>query len=409
MKTLEQNLQDYAALAIRVGVNLQPNQELIISANTSELPLVRNLVAEAYKVGAKNVMVFYQDDENTLARFQHGQQGALEYAPQWFYDAMAKAHEQGAARLSVYGGNPALLKDVDASKVALHSQTQSQAARGVAQLLSGFAASWSIVSYANPVWAGMVFPDVSEEEAVNRLWEAIFKVSRVDQPDPVAAWQHHCETLSRRKDYLNNKRYAALWFRGPGTNLKVGLADGHVWQGGWGMTKNGVRCLPNIPTEEVFTMPHKDRVDGYVSSTKPLSLQGQIVERIYVRFEKGKVVEAKANKGQEILRKCIETDEGAKYLGEVALVPYSSPVSQTGRLFYNTLFDENAASHIALGRAYEENLEGFRDLSPEERENCGYNHSVVHEDWMIGSDEVDVDGITQSGQIEPLMQRGEWV
>jgi aminopeptidase len=409
VKTFEQNLQSYAELAVRVGVNVQPNQELILTANINEVPLVRKIVAEAYKAGAKNVEVLYHDDEDTLSLFQHGHSQALEYAPQWFYDALATAYEQGAARLSIYGGNPALLKHIDPDKVAKHSKVQSQAAKRLGELVSGFAINWSIISYANPVWAKMVFPDDSEEVAVNKLWDAIFKVSRVDQPDPVAAWQQHCEALTKRKNFLNQKKYAALLFRGPGTNLKVALADGHLWEGAWGQAKNGVRCVPNIPTEEVFTMPHKYRVDGYVSSTKPLSLRGQMIEHIYVRFEKGKVVEAKAAKGEDVLKKFLETDEGANYLGEVALVPYSSPVSQTNILFYNALFDENAACHIALGRAYEENLEGFQHLTPEEREKRGYNDSLVHEDWMIGSDEVDVDAMTQSGQVEPLMQRGEWV
>ncbi len=409
MKSFEQNLQSYAELAIKVGVNLQPDQELILTANTNELPLVRMVVSEAYKAGAKNVVVLYNDDKTTVSRFNDGQQGALEYAPQWLYDALTTAYEQGAARLSIYGGNPALLKDVNPDKVALHSKTQSLASKRIGELISGFAINWSIISYANPVWAKMVFPDDPEEVAVKKLWEAIFKVSRVDQSNPVAAWQHHCETLSQRKEFLNQKNYAALLFRGPGTNLKVGLADGHRWEGAWGHARNGVRCVPNMPTEEVFTMPHKNRVDGYVSSTKPLSLRGQMIEHMYVRFEQGQVIEAKAAKGEDVLRKFLETDEGAKYLGEVALVPYSSPVSKTNILFYNALFDENAACHIALGRAYEENLEGFKKLSPEERVKRGYNDSLVHEDWMIGSDEVDVEGITQSGQSEPLMQRGEWV
>lgn len=409
MRTFEQNLQTYAQLAVRVGVNVQPNQELIVTANTNEVPLVRHIVAEAYKAGAKNVVVLYNDDDSVLSRFQYGHQSALEYAPQWLYDALAMAYEQGAARLSIYGGNPALLENVDPDKVALHSKNQSLAAKRISELVSGFAINWSIVSYANPVWAKMVFPEDAEDVAVNKLWDAIFKVSRVDQDDPVSAWQQHCENLTKRKDLLNQKRYAALLFRGPGTNLKVGLADGHVWEGAWGQATNGVRCVPNMPTEEVFTMPHRERIDGYVSSTKPLSLHGQVIENIYVRFEKGRVIEAKAAKGEEVLKKLLETDEGANYLGEVALVPYSSPVSKTSLLFYNTLFDENAACHIALGRAYEENLEGFKDLSPEERKERGYNYSLVHEDWMIGSDEVDVDGITQSGQSDPLMQRGEWV
>lgn len=409
MKNFDAKLQKLAEVAVRVGLNVQPGQEVVLSANLEDAPLVRKFVAEAYKAGAKNVAVLYGDDANTLARFQYGSEAALNYAPQWLIDGMARAYEEGAARMAIYGDNPALLKDVDPEKVALSSKVGAKASERVMELITGFHVNWSIISCASAAWAKLVFPGEPEEVAVGKLWDAIFKVSRVDAPDPVVAWKAHDETLHAHARGLNERRYAAVHFRGPGTDLRVGLADGHVWVGGGGTAKNGAYCVPNIPTEEVFTMPHRDQVEGTVSATKPLSLRGRVLEGIQVRFEGGKVVEAKASKGQEVLEKLLDTDGGARRLGEVALVPHSSPVSQTGILFFNTLFDENAASHIALGRSYEENLAGFGAMSEEERAARGYNNSLTHVDWMIGSDKVDVDGITASGQAEPLMRGGEWV
>lgn len=409
MDTFEENLQKLAAIAVKIGLNVQPEQELIVTANLNEVPLVRRIVAEAYKVGAKNVAVMYGDEQNLLARYRYGSQAALEYTPQWYMDSIARAHEEGAARLAIYGDDPALLKDVDPEKVATYNRAFAQASKRVSELISGFAVNWCLISHASPEWAKLVFPGLPQEQAMERLWAAIFKTSRVDLADPLAAWQAHDAVLQNHVERLTAKQYAALHFRGPGTDLRVGLAEGHLWAGGSGVAKNGVRCIPNIPTEEVFTMPHRERVEGIVSATKPLSLRGQVLEDIVVRFEHGRVVEARASRGQEVLEKLLETDEGACHLGEVALVPHSSPVSQTGILFYNSLFDENAASHIALGRAYEETLRDFDRSNKEELATRGYNDSLIHVDWMIGSDKVDVDGITQDGRSEPLMRGGEWV
>jgi len=409
VENLGAKLQKLAEVAVKVGLNLQPNQEVLLTANINEALLVRKFVVEAYKAGAKHVAVMYGDEVNTLAYFQYGSRESLEYAPQWRIDGMARAIEEGAARMAIYGGNPALLKDIDPEKVATYSKVMGVAGRRVSELISSFAVNWSIISHASPEWAKLVFPHDPEDVAVNKLWQAIFKTSRIDSPDPVAAWKAHCEALEQRIRSLNHKRYAALHFRGPGTDLRVGLADGHLWGGARGQAKNGVWCVPNIPTEEVFTMPHRERVEGIVSATKPLSLRGQVLEGIRVRFAGGQVVEATASQGQEVLEKLLETDAGARRLGEVALVPHSSPVSQTGLLFYNTLFDENAASHIALGRAYSENLGGFEQLDPAGRAARGYNDSLIHVDWMIGSGQVDVDGITAQGSSEALMRGGEWV
>ena len=253
-----------------------------------------------------------------------------------------------------------------------------------------------------------MFPDLPEHDAVRRLWDAIFAASRSDQPDPVAAWAAHNAVLAAKTAHLNAKRYQALHFRGPGTDLRVGLADGHLWLGGAERAKNGITCNPNIPTEEVFTTPHAARVDGHVRSTKPLSYQGTLIRDIAVRFEAGRIVDATASAGQGVLQKVLSTDLGASRLGEVALVPHSSPISASGLLFFNTLFDENAASHVAIGQAYRTCLEGGATASDADLAARGANTSLIHIDWMIGSAAIDVDGVLPGGVAEPLMRAGEW-
>jgi aminopeptidase len=253
-----------------------------------------------------------------------------------------------------------------------------------------------------------MFPSETSEAAVEKLWEVIFSTTRIDNDDPVSAWKAHDARLQQRAAFLNEKRYAALQYRGPGTDFRLGLSDGHLWLGGGSTAGNGQYCIPNMPTEEVFTTPHKDRADGTVTATKPLSHQGTMIEGIQVRFEHGRIVEAKASKGEEVLRKLIETDDGAGRLGEVALVPHSSPISASGLIFFNTLFDENAASHIALGQSYNTCLIDGDKLTKEELAARGANESLIHVDWMIGSGELDIDGVTAAGAVEPLMRKGEW-
>ena len=401
-------LDRLAEVAVHVGLGLAPGQELVMTAPVDALPLARRITEHAYRAGASLVTTLFADDAATLMRFRHAPDDSFDRAPGWLFDGMAAAFRGGAARLAVVGDDPMLLAGQDPEKVARANRARSQAYMPALELIAGFAINWTIVSYATPAWAKAVFPGEPEETAVARLWEAIFAASRVDGPDPVAAWAAHNDALRARTGQLNDRRYAALHFRGPGTDLRVGLADEHEWQGGAATAKNGRICNANIPTEEVFTTPHKDRVDGVVTSTKPLSYQGTLIEGIRVRFAEGRIVEARAARGEEVLRKVLETDEGARRLGEVALVPFSSPISRSGLLFYNTLFDENAASHIALGQAYSKCFRNGAGLSEEELAARGANRSLIHIDWMIGSAEIDVDGVTAAGGAEPLMRRGEW-
>ncbi|WP_137179603.1 aminopeptidase [Roseomonas sp. AR75] len=406
----EAKLDRLAALAVRVGLNLRPGQEVVMTAPIEAMPLVRRIVEHAYKAGATLVTPLVSDDAVALARYRHAHPPeAFDVAPGWLFNAMAEAFRGGAARLAVVGDDPTLLSAEDPEKVARANKARSIAYRPALELITSFSINWNLVPAATPGWARQVFPSLPDDQAVDRLWDAIFAACRVDVADPVAEWARHNATLHARTAFLNGKDFSALHFRGPGTDLRVGLADGHLWAGGAEPAKNGITCNPNIPTEEVFTTPHRLRVDGTVRSTKPLAYQGTLIEDIAVRFEGGRIVEANASKGAEVLRKVLTTDEGAARLGEVALVPHSSPISKSGLLFRNTLFDENAASHIALGQAYTTCLRDAAGVPMERLAERGANASLIHIDWMIGSGQVDLDGITKDGAAQPLMRKGEFV
>ncbi|MDM7982346.1 MAG: aminopeptidase [Rhizobium sp.] len=401
-------LDKLAEVAIKVGLQLQKGQDLVLTAPLVAVPLVRLITAHAYQAGASTVTTFYSDEETTLARYRHGHDASFDRAPNWLYDGMAKAYENGAARLAIAGDNPLLLSQEDPAKVGRANKATSIAYKPALEHISNFDINWNICSYPNPSWAKLVFPDMPIEEAVRKLADAIFAASRVDRDDPIAAWAEHNAELKKRSTWLNGERFSALHFTGPGTDLTVGLADGHEWHGGASTAKNGVTCNPNIPTEEVFTTPHALKVEGHVSSTKPLSHQGTLIDNIQVRFEGGRIVEAKASKGEAVLNKVLDTDDGARRLGEVALVPHSSPISASGVLFYNTLFDENASCHIALGQCYSKCFLDGASLSQDQIKAQGGNSSLIHIDWMIGSDKVDIDGIRADGSKVPVMRQGEW-
>jgi aminopeptidase len=406
---LDEKLDRLAEVAVKVGLGLKEGQELIMTAPMDALPLARKITEQAYKAGAKLVTTFYSDDTSVLARFKYGPDASFDYAPTWLQDAIANGFRSGAARLAIAGANPALLGKQDPAKVARTNVAASKAGKAAMELITRHEINWTIVAAATPEWAKLVFPGEPEEVALAKLWDAIFAASRVNVEDPVAEWKQHGERLKKRVDMLNAKRFSALHFKGPGTDLKVGLADQHLWAGGGTTAGNGIYCQPNIPTEECFTTPHKDRIEGTVRASKPLSHQGTLIENIAVRLEGGKIVEAKATAGEDVLNRLISTDEGARRLGEVALVPHNSPIAQSGILFWNTLFDENAASHIALGQAYSTCLIGGEKMDAAQLASLGANESLIHVDWMIGSAEMDVDGIDADGNAEPLMRKGAWV
>jgi aminopeptidase len=409
--SFDEKLDRLAEVAVRVGLGLREGQELVLTAPTDALPLVRRITNHAYRAGALLVTTFYADDPCILSRFEHAPDASFDYAPVWLQDAIAKAFKSGAARMAIAGANPALLSKQDPGKVARANVAASKAAKPAMELITRHEINWTIVAAATPEWAKLVFPGEPVEAAVAKLWEAIFQASRITGDDPVAAWLEHGARLKRRVDLLNAKRFSALHFKAKdgSTDLKVGLADQHLWAGGGTTAGNGIYCQPNIPTEECFTTPHMDRVDGVVQATKPLSHQGTLIENIRCRFEGGKIVEATATAGEDVLNRLISTDDGARRLGEVALVPASSPIAASGILFWSTLFDENAASHIALGQAYSTCLIGGEKMEEEALNALGANSSLIHVDWMIGSAEMDVDGIAADGGAEPLMRGGEWV
>ncbi|MGF7160920.1 aminopeptidase [Rhodoligotrophos appendicifer] len=401
-------LDRLAEVAIRVGLQLQAGQDLFLTAPVSALPLVRRIAEHAYRAGAGLVTPMLADEDVTLARYKFASDESFDRAPSWLFDGIAKAFAGNTARLAIVGDNPMLLSGQDPSKVARANKANSIAYQPALEKIAGFDINWNIIAYPTLSWAKLVFPDDQEDIAVAKLAEAIFSASRVDNDDPVAAWKTHNAELRTRTEWLNGQNFHALHYTGPGTDLTIGLADGHEWQGGASTAKNGVTCNPNIPTEEVFTTPHARRVQGYVTSTKPLSYQGTLIDEISVRFEEGRIVEASAARGLEVLNKVLDTDDGARRLGEVALVPHSSPISKGGLLFYNTLFDENAASHIALGQCYSKCFRNGAALSADEIAAQGGNKSLIHIDWMIGSAEIDVDGLHEDGSRRPVIRQGEW-
>ena len=408
-RTYEQKLALLAEVAVKVGLGLKPGQELVMTASLDSLALARRITEQAYRAGASLVTTLYADDEAALMRYHFAPDASFDHAAKWLYDGMGAAFKSGAARLAVAGSNPALLSNEDPEKVGRANRAVSQAYRPALELITRHAINWTIVAGATPAWAALMFPDDPPDVALAKVWEAIFQTTRINTADPVAAWKTHDAALHHRAAYLNEKRFSYLQYRGPGTDFRLGLADDHLWLGGGTTAGNGLYCIPNMPTEEVFTTPHKDRADGTVTATKPLSHQGTMIEGIQVRFAEGRIVEAHASRGQEVLQRLIDTDDGARRLGEVALVPHSSPIAASGMLFLHTLFDENAASHIALGQAYSSCLREGDKLTPEELAAKGANDSLIHVDWMIGSDKLDIDGITSSGSVEPLMRQGEWV
>src|SRR6185437_9541132 len=389
-------------------LRLQPGQDVLLTAPTSALPLVRRIAEHAYKAGAGLVTPIFSDEEIALSRYRFAQEQSFDRAASWLYEGMSKAFSANTARLAIVGDDPMLLSGEDPAKVARASKANSIAYKPALEKIVTFDINWNIVAYPSLSWAKRVFPDDNADVAVGKLADAIFAASRVDNDNPIAAWEKHNATLRTRTEWLNGQRFKALHYSGPGTDLTIGLADGHEWEGGASTAKNGITCNANIPTEEVFTTPHARRVEGHVVSSKPLSYQGSLIDNIAVKFEEGRIVQARASRGEEVLKKVLETDEGAARLGEVALVPHSSPISKSGLLFFNTLFDENAACHIALGQCYSKCFVDGARLTPEQIAAQGGNQSLIHIDWMIGSDQIDIDGIHADRRRVPVFRRGEW-
>ncbi|MFN3266671.1 MAG: aminopeptidase [Deinococcales bacterium] len=406
-------LENLATLAVRVGNNLQPHQRLFVRSPLEAAPLVRLITKKAYQAGARLVDVIWTDDLTTLERLLHSSEANLSEVSEMRYAAMEAAIECGDAYLSVLANDPEVYSEADPKCIATVNKAMGMRGKRAAELFGAGQVNWSIVSYAIPSWSKRIFPDLPEAEGLAKLWDAIFISSRADQVDPVAAWKAHISDLEARRDFLNTQNLRRLEFYAPGTDLVVELPELHRWEGGSAQTSNPkhatpFRYVPNIPTEEVFTMPHRLGVNGTVRSSKPLSYGGKIIEDITMTFKDGKAVAAGAARNEALLHQLLETDEGASRLGEVALVAESSPVARSGVLFRETLFDENAACHIAQGRAYAYTLKNGNSMTLPELEAHGANNSQVHVDWMIGSKHMDVIGIRADGSKLSLLEQGQW-
>lgn len=406
---VSQQIQEkYAELALRTGVNLQKGQALMINSSIEGADFTKIVAKKAYELGAKDVHINWGDDDLTLWKYQYAPDEVIGEFPEWRVKLHDMYAEDGAAVLSIRSTNPDLLKDIDPTKVAKANKAAAQAMTNFRKYTMNDKITWSIISIPTGDWAQKIFPDKSREEAIASLWEAIIKIVRVDQEDPIKAWDEHNETLKTAREVLNDKNYKKLVFKAPGTDLEMELPEGHIWKGGSAVSEKGITFNPNMPTEEVFSMPHKYGVNGTVSSTKPLNYGGSLIDNFTLTFKDGKVVDFKAEQGEDTLKHLLETDEGASRLGEIALVPHESPVSQSGLLFYNTLFDENASCHVALGKAYPTNVKGGSAMSDEELDKAGVNDSLTHVDFMFGSEQLDIDGVKADGTTEAVFRNGTW-
>ncbi len=406
--TLDQQLEKYAELAVKVGVNLQEKEGLLLSGNEAALPLARKIMKKAYEAGAKHVEFQFSDDQMQVIRYLNGKEFVFDKFPQWKVDQLEAMYKDNYHQLFVMAPDPELLKEIDGDLIAKNQKTVSQAVAPIMKYRMTGITKWSIVAVPSDAWAMSVFPEDSLENATAKLWDKIFEATRVDQNDPVAAWQQHDKNLKKYRDFFNDKDFEKLVYKAPGTDLEVYLADDHCWMGGSKESQAGVPYVANIPTEEVFTTPHQLKVNGTLKATKPLSLNGKLVDGFGFTFKDGKVVDFYADKGYDVLEKLMANDDGAKYLGEVALVQDDSPISNTGILFNNTLFDENASCHFALGRAYSYAMKGGSEATQEELTKRGANFSLIHVDFMVGSKELEIIAYEKNGNTVQIFKDGNW-
>ena len=405
----ENLLKKYAKLAIYQGVNVQKNQTLVISSPIECAKFTRMLVEEAYIKGAKEVVVQWNDELTGKLKYKYSPMEVFETVPEWVKESRLSYAKEGACFLSISASDPELLKDVDPKKVATFRKASSIASREFSSRLMSNENAWSIVSIPTVGWAKKVFPNVSEDEAVEKLWDAIFKIVRVDSQDPVKAWEEHKNTLKKNMDFLNSKRFKSLHYTNSlGTDLIIELPEKHLWAGGAEFNQDGTEFIANMPTEEIFSMPKKTGVNGKVVSSMPLNYGGNLINNFSLTFKDGKVVDFSAEEGYETLKNLLDTDEGAKYLGEVALVPYNSPISNSNIIFFNTLYDENASCHLAFGKAYSLCIKDGEKMSEEELLKEGANDSLTHVDFMIGTKDLQITGTTYDNEKFDIFVNGNW-
>ncbi len=403
-------LKKYAELLIKTGVNIQKNQTLIITSPLECADFARVIAETAYQSGAREVVMNWKDELSSKIKFLHAPDEIFDEFPEWqkeFYLSYAK---KGAAFVSIAASDPELLKEVDPDRVVRVQKASNTALEEYRERIMSNRNAWSIISIPTKAWAKKVFPQAAEEEAVEKLWAAILKAVRVDTADPVAAWRQHSEDLKKSMQYLNAHKFKKLHYKNSaGTDVTVELPDGHIWLGGPEHTAEGIEFVANMPTEEVFTMPKKTGVNGTVVSAKPLNYNGTLIDKFSLTFKDGRIVDCKAEEGYEVLKKLVETDEGSHYLGEVALVPFDSPISNSNILFYNTLFDENASCHFAIGKAYPITIENGTTMSKDQLAQAGVNDSIVHVDFMIGTADLEITGTTADGKTIQVFKDGNFV
>ncbi len=409
MKTFNNMLNEYAELCVKVGINLQKGQPLVINAPIEGAEFVRLVAKHAYEAGAKEVHVNWNDEALTKMKYENAPMEVFENFPKWYADGLEEYAEDGAGFLSIYSQDPELLKEIDSKKIAAHNKSSSTALKSFQKYTMNDENSWCVVSIPTKGWAKRVFPNVSEEEAMEKLWDAIFMATRMDLENPVKAWEDHLENLEEKVNFLNKKKFKKLYYKSSnGTDLEVELPEGHIWAGGGGENTKGVFFVANMPTEEVFTMPLKTGVNGVVYSTKPLNYGGNLIDNFKLEFVDGKVEKFEAEEGYEVLKDLFALDQGAKHLGEVALVPFDSPISNSNIIFLNTLFDENASCHFAFGKAYPTNIKGGENMTDEELEKAGVNDSLTHVDFMVGSKDLSIIGETKDGEKVQVFDNGNW-
>lgn len=406
--TFEEKLAAYAELAVKVGVNIQPGQYLLINTSTDTLPFTRQVVKKAYEAGAGRVQVNLTDSFFERAFYENAIVSEMEQFPKWIVAQREELIERQGALLWIDAEDPDLLAGIEVEKIAAQQKAAGNALRNYRKAVMNDDIAWSIVAVPSPKWAAKVFPNLPADQQVEALWEAIFKTVRIGNGNAVQAWREHVANLEARADKLNKKRYKKLMYKAPGTDLTIELPEKHIWLTGGSQSPQGTTFIANMPTEEVYTLPAKFGVNGTVKNTKPLAYKGNMIDQFSLTFEKGKIVKAQAEVGNELLQQLISSDEGASYLGEVALVPHESPISASNILYYNTLFDENASNHLAIGEAYPTCFEGGRELEEAQLESLGINVSITHEDFMIGSADMDIDGELADGTIEPIFRKGNW-
>ena len=410
MEISKELLRKYAKLSVATGVNIQKDQTLVVRSPIECAEFTRLIVEEAYNLGAREVVVHWSDEQCTKLKYLNSPIEVMETYPDWLRDSMLYYAKKGASFLSISASNPELLKDVDSKKISTAQKSSGLATREFNERVMSNKNAWSIIALPTADWAKKVFPNLTEDEAVQKLWEEILKIVRVDKADPVKAWDDHKANLTNKMNLLNKNNFKAVHFRNKkGTDLTVGLVNNHLWVGGAEHTPEGIEFIANMPTEEIFSMPDRNNVNGKVYSTKPLNLSGNLINDFSLTFKDGKVVDFEAKEGYDSLKELLNTDEGATHLGEVALVPFDSPISNSNIIFYNTLYDENASCHLALGKAYDLCLKGVENLSKEEKLECGVNDSLIHVDFMIGSSDLEIDGINFDDTIKPIFRNGNWV